>query len=132
MPEGLMVVRLRSAASRIATLGADAGQDDGARRLLDRLGQPGGLAEVAAELGELEDHEVEYLAAFPPRLLEGVRAALFDAANAENPPLVDIQFLPGYDFEVRLLEWDGNLTIHCRGPFAAPFPRESFRSRSKR
>jgi hypothetical protein len=127
-----MVIRLRSAASRIATLGRDARQDDDARQLLERLGQPGGLADVAAEVGELEDHEIEYLAAFPPRLLEGVRAALYDAANSEDPPLVDVQFLPGYDFEVRLLEWDGNLTIHCRGPFSAPFPREGFRSRSKR
>jgi hypothetical protein len=128
-----MVMRLRSAANRVATLRRDAGQDDAARRLLARLGEPGGLADVAAELGELEDHEVEYLAAFPPRLIEGVRAALFDAANSDAPPLVDVQFLPGYDFEVRLLEWDGNLTIHCRGPFSgAAFPRESFRSRSKR
>ncbi len=134
MPETLMVRQLRSAMSVLDTLRRDAevGQDERAQRLLARLGEPGGLSDIAAELGELEDHQVEYLSAFPPRLIEGIRAVLHDAVMSDEPPVIELQFLPGYEFEVRLLEWGNQLTIHLRGPFAAPFPRDSYRAGGKR
>ena len=134
MPETFTVRKLLSAMNVLETLRRDAevGQDAEAQRLLDRLGQPGGLADIAAERGELEDHEVEYLSAFPPRLIEGIRAVLHDAVMSDEPPTIELQFLPGYDFEVRLLEWGNQLTIHLRGPFAAPYPRDSFRAGGKR
>jgi hypothetical protein len=134
VPETLMVRQLRSAMSVLDTPRRDAevGQDERAQRLLARLGEPGGLSDIAAELGELGEHQVEYLSAFPPRLIEGIRAVLHDAVMSDEPPVIELQFLPGYEFEVRLLEWGNQLTIHLRGPFASPFPRDSYRAGGKR
>jgi hypothetical protein len=127
MPDGYTIRKLRGAIENARALREAAeGGDADSKRLLDRLGQPGSMAEIAAETAELDGGQMEYLNAFPPRLLEGVRAVVHAACMADDPPTVEVQFLPGYDFEVRLSEYANQLTIHLRGPFAAPFPRDSY------
>ncbi len=127
MPQGLTIRKLRRAIEELHEYQERAAADDAdAKRTLERLGRPGGLHELAAEKAELDDDEMRYMAAFPPRLIEAIRAVLHDVANAENKPMVELQFLPGYEFEVRFIEYGDQLTIHLRGPFAEPFPRDSY------
>jgi hypothetical protein len=128
MPQGYTIRKLRRAIEEIYEYEERISRgDDEAKRSLERLGQPGGLHELAAERASLEADEIEYMAAFPPRLIEAIRAVLHDVARSETKPMVELQFLPGYEFEVRFIEYGDQLTIHLRGPFAAPFPRDAYR-----
>jgi hypothetical protein len=132
MPQGITIRKLRQAIEEIyAYEERIAGGDDEAKRTLERLGQPGGLHELAAERANLDADEMEYMAAFPPRLIEAIRAVLHDVARSETKPMVELQFLPGYEFEVRFIEYGDQLTIHLRGPFASPFPRDAYRVAGK-
>jgi hypothetical protein len=129
MPEGYTIRKLRVAIDEIREAKLRGSEDH--ERLMAALGEPGGLAALAAERARLEDHEIEYLAAFPARLVEGVRAVLHDALASDDPPDIELQFLPGYEFEVRLIEYADQLIIHLRAPFGAPYPRDSFVRKSR-
>src|SRR5581483_930017 len=130
MPTGYTIKKLRAAIEELLEIDERiAGGDAEARELKAALAERGGLHELAIRRANLEDHEIEYMAAFPPRLIEAIRAVLHDVAESDVKPNIDLQFLPGYEFEVRFVEYGDQLTIHLRGPFAAPFPRDSYEIR---
>jgi hypothetical protein len=92
--------------------------------LVERLGEPGSLIDVAVEVLDLEPYQREYLEAFPGVLQEAVRASIVEAA-AEGKS-INMQYSPGYDFDVRVWDYGDDIGIHVSGPYPPNFPRDGF------
>jgi hypothetical protein len=88
------------------------GQDPSA---FDRLREPGTLVPFAQEFLGLSDDTARYLADFSPRLLEGTRAAVIAAVDAGRS--VHVNYVPAYDFEVRLFEYGNATVVSLQGPY---------------
>jgi hypothetical protein len=89
-----------------------------------RLSEPGSLIDVAAESAGLADDERAYLEDIPPTLVEGMRATIVAAIGAGKA--VHLQFSPGYDFEARMWDYGGAVSIHISGPYPPDYPRQGF------
>ena len=62
------------------------------------------LVELAGNVAGLDGNDLAYLEAVPPALREGIRAAIASAIRADKA--VHVGFSPGYDFEVRLNDYE--------------------------
>jgi hypothetical protein len=87
----------------------------------EELGVPGSLVRVAKNILGLSSTETRYLEAIPPALREAIRAAIYDAVNADKS--VQISYFPAYDFEVRFADYGQALSIQVSGPYEAASPR---------
>jgi hypothetical protein len=92
--------------------------------IVAELGQPGTLVDVAAGVVSLEQHEIDYLQAVPTALREAVRATI--ASAIEDDKAVNVQYSPAYDFEVRVWDYGGAVSVHLSGPYPPSFPRAGF------
>jgi hypothetical protein len=97
------------------------------RDLIDRLGTPGTLVDVAREVVGLDENESAYLEKMPPALQEGIRAAISAAIEARKS--VHIHYSPGYDFEVRLWDYGQAVSVHVSAPYPPTYPRDEFTQR---
>jgi hypothetical protein len=104
----------------IATLRRDAPD------VLEQLKVPGNLVEVAGNVLDLDSNDIAYLEAIPPALREGLRAAISAAIEAEKP--VHVGFSPGYDFEVRIWDYEQGVSVHLSGPYPPTIPHDRFAS----
>ena len=116
MPYAKIVDKLASLITKDAVMSFD-------ENVLESLRVPDSLLQLAEVHGDLTGAELDYLSAVPPALLEGVRAAMVVAIEAQQA--VHLHFTPGYDFQVRLSDYGEALSIHLIGPYSAPFPRQS-------
>ncbi len=85
------------------------------------LGVPGSLVSVAKAILGLSTTETEYLEAIPPALREAIRAAIYQAVNADKS--VQISYFPAYDFEVRFADYGQALSVQVSGPYEPSSPR---------
>jgi hypothetical protein len=122
MPSALMMFKLQGALTpeAIATLRRDAPD------VLEQLKVPGNLVEVAGNVLDLDSNDIAYLEAIPPALREGLRAAISAAIEAEKP--VHVGFSPGYDFEVRIWDYEQGVSVHLSGPYPPTIPHDRFAS----
>ena len=122
MPGYAMVESFNAGLSREAVRGLQAEQS----AVLEELGSRGSLVNVVREhFSDVSDTDLRYLASVPDPLQEAIRAAAFD--GIDKGMSIQIQFRPGYDFEVSMWSYGDSLGIHLKGPFTgAPYPRESF------
>jgi hypothetical protein len=75
----------------------------------------GGLVDAISTCVELTPQEAIYFEAIPATLREGLRATAFEALSQGKS--VQVQFSPGYDFEVRLWDYGGAVSVHVSGPY---------------
>jgi hypothetical protein len=97
------------------------------------LAKPGSLVGVATRVLKLSAQDKQYIQAIPDPLKEALRAAIVDGVLREKS--VQLSYVPAYDFEVRISDYGGAVTIQVRGPYApaspsakaryAPEPRKS-------
>jgi hypothetical protein len=92
--------------------------------IVEQIGQPGTLVDVANSVVGLEQQEIDYLQAVPMALREAARAAI-SAAIADDKA-VHLQFSPAYDFEVRVWDYGQAVSVHLCGPYPPSFPRAGF------
>lgn len=93
--------------------------------LVERLGRPGGLVEVADEVLGCGPDVRAYLEAVPSAVQEAIRAGVTDALRRGRP--VQLSFSPAYDFEARVYEYGGAVAIELKGPYTPPpFPRDAY------
>jgi hypothetical protein len=97
-------------------------EDEGfASRLAERLGQPGQLVDALHGIVELTPDERRYLESIPQVVRESMRAAALQALLDTKD--VFFHYVPGYEFEARVVEYGGGVSIELLGPYP-PYPRE--------
>jgi hypothetical protein len=75
----------------------------------------GGLVDAISTALDLTTEEAIYFDSIPPTLREGLRATVFEALSEGKS--VQVQFSPGYDFEVRLWDYGEAVSGHVSGPY---------------
>ena len=117
MPNAMTVQAVNTALTTdgVVSLSSDGG-------VLEQLARPGSLLEVAQTLLDLGAEELEYLRAIPTVLQEALRAAINQAVAAGKP--VQLQYSPGYEFEVRMWDYGQAVSIHLSGPYTADAERD--------
>lgn len=123
MPNALTVDRVNAAFS--VTSIADLAADDA---LVARMRESGAFLDVAADLLDLGSDDMAYLAAIPPVLQETIRAAIAEAVSRAVG--VQVQYSPGYDFEVRVWDFGEAVGVHLTGPYPPGRERPYFGSSS--
>src|SRR5215204_947891 len=122
MPSALMMYKIQGALTPEAI--SDVKQNQPA--LIDQLNSPGTLVDLAENVADLDQDDKAYLAAIPPALREGIRAAIASAIAADKA--VHVAYSPGYDFEVRLNDYVQGISVHLSGPYPPTFPRDGYAS----
>jgi len=123
MPSALMMYKLQGALTQESI---DALRRD-APDVIEQFKVPGNLVEVAGNVLDLDSNDIAYLEAIPPALREGMRATISSAIDADKP--VHIGFSPGYDFEVRIWDYEQGVSVHLSGPYPPTIPHDRFASR---
>jgi hypothetical protein len=90
-------------------------------RLADQAGQPGQLVETLGTIVELTPEERNYLESIPQVVRESIRAAALQGLLDSKD--VFFHYAPGYEFEARVMEYGGGVSIELLGPYP-PYPRE--------
>jgi hypothetical protein len=98
--------------------------------LVERLGQRGTLVDIASEHLGLGGEDTDYLNAFPPAVLEAVRAAIYEAI--QNDQAVHMLFKPAYDFGAEIFDVGEAIGIQLSGPYPGQrgFPRSTYVKRA--
>src|SRR5437667_12194793 len=122
MPSALMMYKLQGALTpdAIGALRRDA------PHMIEQLKVPGNLVEVAGSVLDLDADDIAYLEAIPPAVREGMRAAISSAIEADKP--VHVGFSPGYDFEVRIWDYEQGVSVHVSGPYPPTIPHNRYAS----
>jgi hypothetical protein len=92
-----------------------------ASQLAEQLGQPGQLVDALHSIVELTPDERNYLESIPQVVRESMRAAALQGVLDSKD--VFFHYAPGYEFEARVMEYGGGVSIELLGPYP-PYPRE--------
>jgi hypothetical protein len=92
--------------------------------IVAQLGQPGTLVAVADNVVGLQEYEKDYLRAVPTALREALRATVASAIEDEKE--IQVQYSPGYEFEVRVWDSGQAIGVHLSGPYPPAFPSAGF------
>jgi hypothetical protein len=92
--------------------------------VVEQIGKPGTLVDVAGHVVGLEEYEKDYLRAVPTALREALRATVASAIADEKE--VQVQYSPGYEFEVRVWDSGQSIGVHLSGPYPPTFPSAGF------
>jgi hypothetical protein len=95
-----------------------------APHMIEQLKVPGNLVEVARSVLDLDSEDIAYLEAIPPAVREGMRAAISSAIEADKA--VHVGFSPGYDFEVRVWDYEQGVSVHVSGPYPPTIAHNRF------
>lgn len=98
-----------------------------ASQLAQRLGQPGQLVDALDGIVGLTPDERSYLESIPQVVRESMRSAALQALLDSKD--VFFHYVPGYEFEARVMEYGGGVSIELLGPYP-PYPREQLPSSS--
>lgn len=115
MPMALVMAELQRALDpeRVGRLADDP-------EFLQRLGEEDGLLDAVQRVVELPEQGRAYLEDIPVALREALRAAVRTAVS--DGKAVQLQYSPGYDFEVRMWDYGGAVSVHLSGPYGARPP----------
>lgn len=125
MPGGYAVREMRKMVhpDTIKNLKANRGLYDA---FVGEMSRPGSLFKLATQYLNVSKEDKAYLKDVPPRMQEAMRAIVLDVV--QNGGNLDIQFWPGYDFELRVAEYADEVLIHLRGPYSSPYARDSYKT----
>lgn len=123
MPNAILMSKLHQGLDPARLRELLASEEERAARVLDKLAERGGLVDVLHELVGLEVDERAYLESIPSVLREAMAGAALQAFSEDKALFV--HYSPGYDFEVRLMDYGRAVSLHLVGPYP-PYPRAGY------